>query len=176
MTITPHLFEAYLKCPTKCFLRAHGEAGTGNEYADWVRTQNADYEREAIQFLQQGTKGNECVSGTLTLVKPKSANWRLGQDLTVRADGLQSTIHAVERMPPQGRGNPARFIPIRFITTNKLTRDDKLLLAFDALAFAESTGHRVDAGKIIHGDDHTACTVKTAALTNSKRRKRLMQP
>ena len=43
MTITPYLYEAYLKCPTKCFLRALGEIATGNAYADWVRTQNASY-------------------------------------------------------------------------------------------------------------------------------------
>lgn len=35
MTITPELFGAYLKCPTKCFLRAHGEPPTGNPYAEY---------------------------------------------------------------------------------------------------------------------------------------------
>src|SRR5437867_10551735 len=43
MTITPHLFEAYLKCPTKCFLRAHAEAAAGNAYAEWARNQNESY-------------------------------------------------------------------------------------------------------------------------------------
>jgi hypothetical protein len=30
MPITSDLFEAYLKCPTKCFLRSLGETGTNN--------------------------------------------------------------------------------------------------------------------------------------------------
>jgi hypothetical protein len=36
MTITNDLVETFLKCPTKCFLRSCGEAGTGNLYAAWV--------------------------------------------------------------------------------------------------------------------------------------------
>jgi hypothetical protein len=39
MPITSNLFEAYLKCPTKCFLRSRGETGTENSYANWVRAQ-----------------------------------------------------------------------------------------------------------------------------------------
>lgn len=37
MTITPALFEAYRKCPTKCWLRATGEPFSGNAYVEWVR-------------------------------------------------------------------------------------------------------------------------------------------
>ena len=38
----------------------------------------------------------------------------------------------VERVPSAGRGKAAQFIPIRFISFNKLGKDDKLLLAFDS--------------------------------------------
>ena len=43
MPISPIVFEAYLKCPTKCFLRSRGEAGLENSYAGWVRSQNELY-------------------------------------------------------------------------------------------------------------------------------------
>jgi hypothetical protein len=49
MPITSDLFEAYLKCPTKCFLRSLGETGTNNSYANWVRT----------QYLIRGTGGRK---------------------------------------------------------------------------------------------------------------------
>jgi len=32
MKITPALFEAYLKCPTKCWLRSTGEPSSGGSY------------------------------------------------------------------------------------------------------------------------------------------------
>jgi len=39
------------------------------------------------------------------------------------ADGftLSACLHAVERVPAEGRGKAAQFIPIRFVFTNKLT-------------------------------------------------------
>ena len=43
MKITPFLFDAFLKCPTKCWLRAHDETPSGNTYAEWVLSQNEAY-------------------------------------------------------------------------------------------------------------------------------------
>src|SRR5258708_12493504 len=51
MTITVDLVEAFLKCPTKCFLRSGGEAGTGNAYAAWVRTKNDVFRIEGTKRL-----------------------------------------------------------------------------------------------------------------------------
>jgi len=164
MTITPYLYEAYLKCRTKCFLRALGEMSTGNAYADWVRTQNASYRSKGSQRLTQGATGDECVIGSPAVGNVRSAKWRLAIDLTTRAYNLESTIHAVERVPAQGRGDPAQFIPIRFVYTDKLSRDDRLLLGFDALVLSEMLGREVSLGKIIHGHSHAKVNVRTSAL------------
>jgi hypothetical protein len=43
MKITPALFEAYLKCPTKCWLRSTGEPSSGGSYPEWVKAQNDSY-------------------------------------------------------------------------------------------------------------------------------------
>ena len=51
MNLTSALFEAYLKCPTKCPLRSTGQAGSGNAYAEWVGEQNDAYRKEAVQRL-----------------------------------------------------------------------------------------------------------------------------
>jgi hypothetical protein len=40
MKLTSDLFADFLKCPTKCYLRSTGQAGTGNAYADWVPDRN----------------------------------------------------------------------------------------------------------------------------------------
>src|SRR6516225_9353241 len=152
MKITPDLFEAYLKCPTKCCLWAVGETAAGNAYADWVRTQNASYRSEESRRLTQGARSDECVIGPRAAGNLKTAKWSLAIDLTVRTDRLESTIHAVERVASKGRVEPTQFIPIRFIYTDKVTRDDRLLLAFDALVLSETLGREVGLGKIIHGD------------------------
>ena len=84
---------------------------------------------------------------------------------------LESRLHAVERVPSEGRGKPAQFIPIRFVFRNKLTKDDRLLLAFDALVLSQVLGREVSLGKIIHGDDHATLKVKTSALAGEVRKR-----
>jgi predicted RecB family nuclease len=81
---------------------------------------------------------------------------------TNQDDGIG--VHAVERLPSEGRGKPAQFIPIRFDPTNKLGKDAKLLLAFDALLLSEMLGQEVSLGKLIHGDDYAVLNVNTSTL------------
>jgi CRISPR/Cas system-associated exonuclease Cas4 (RecB family) len=38
MKITSSHFEAFLKCPTKCWLRFSCEPPAGNPYAEWVQS------------------------------------------------------------------------------------------------------------------------------------------
>lgn len=83
---------------------------------------------------------------------------------------MESDLHAMERIPSEGQGKPPQFIPIRFVSTNKLNRDDKLLLAFDALLLAEALGYEAGCGKLIHGDGQATLRVQTSALANEVRK------
>ena len=142
MTITADIVEAFLKCPTKCYLRSLGEVGTGNAFAEWVRTQNELWRREGIKRLMAGTAPGECVGSPSVTTNLNTAKWRLAIECLVRSRNMESDLHAVERIPSEGRGKPPQFIPIRFVSTNKLNRDDKLLLAFDALLALSVFGWR----------------------------------
>jgi len=111
--------------------------------------------------LAQGVANDECVTSPGDAEKAISANWRLAIDHIARAQNLESTIHAVERVPSGERDRPPQLIPTRFIFTNKLGRNDKLLLAFDALVLSETLDREAALGKIIHGDDFVTLKVKT---------------
>ena len=198
MRITSPIFDAFLKCATKCHLRSLGEIGSGNEYAEWVRGRDESYQREAARRLQEAVPETERVVAPPATENLKAAKWRLAVDLVAQtpdrsADSpvresrpneetrglggprseqlLESRLHAVERVPSEGRGKPAQFIPIRFVFRNKLTKDDRLLLAFDALVLSQVLGREVSLGKIIHGDDHATLKVKTSALAGEVRKR-----
>jgi len=205
MAITPHLFEAFLKCPTRCWLRATGEPPSGNTYAEWVQTENESYRIEAAKRLMANTPTAECdpppgssrrEEAHYSAENMKIAKWRLALDMPIRielrssrgdeaqtsppeisqslltsAATIETCLHAVERIPSAGRGRLAQFVPIRFIYRNKLTKDDKLLLAFDAFVLSEMLGRTVSLGKIIRGDDHTTLKVKTPALAGEVRKR-----
>jgi hypothetical protein len=186
MTITPLLFDAYLKCPTKCWLRFTNEPPSGNPYAEWVQTETESYRAAAAERLTANTPDDECAAPCSRRREEahylandlKTAKWQFAVDIPARTElgssrgneaqtsppensqslltsaaTIETCLHAVERIPSAGRGQPAQFVPIRFIHRNKFTKDDKLLLAFDAFVLSEMLGRAVSLGKIIHGDD-----------------------
>jgi hypothetical protein len=96
----------------------------------------------------------------------RSAQWQLALDLVARSGNLRCSCHAVERIPSAGRGRAAQFVPIRFAFTNKLTRHDKRLLAFDAVVISKVFRREVTLGRIIKEDDRVTLIVKVSALKN----------
>jgi len=169
MNITSNLFEAYLKCPTKCFLLSRGEAGDGNAYANWVRVQTELYRNDRIKDLKSiAIRDGRITTAALTEAL-KVTETECVFDFAAQAVNLESHIHFIERTPPKDPNKQAQFVPTRFIYTNKIDRNDKLLLAFDARMLSEIVGHEVNIGRIIHGDDHTTLKVKTSALAKNIR-------
>ena len=153
MTITSYLLEAYLKCPTKCWLRS-----AGKQIMDSTCVQtNESYATAEIRRLLSKTHQGECMISP-SADNLKAGKWRLATDVLAQTPHLESHLHAVECLPSEDHNKPAQFIPIRFVPTNKLSKDTKLVLAFDALALSEMLGQEVTFGKIIHGDKHaTEC-------------------
>jgi len=118
MLITFALFEAYLKCPTKCLLRSQGEQGAENAYAEWIRMKGESYRRDGVQRLREGTP-REARTDCLSSIKAMgAATWRLALDVRVVSQDCESTLDAVERTSIAQRNESAQFIPIRFLFNN----------------------------------------------------------
>ena len=90
MKTTAHLFEAFLKCPTKCWLRATNETPTGNTHAEWVKIQNESYRvAETKRLLAQTPPGDSELSPPTDNLKV--AKWRLAVDIAVMVPDLVFT-------------------------------------------------------------------------------------
>jgi hypothetical protein len=98
MKITPDLFEAYLKCPMKCWLRAAGEAPTENPYAEWVKTENESYRASETARLVGGLYDGE-VATNPEAEHLKSARWQLATNLVVSAPYRSADSHVRETVP-----------------------------------------------------------------------------
>jgi predicted RecB family nuclease len=166
MIVSSQLFEAYLECSTKCWLRSRAEPASGNIYAEWARPQNETY-------LEYGLRRSFATvpESDRATAPPKDATWRLAIDVRWGTRELESRLHAVERIPSEGRGRPAQFIPYRFEFANKLAKEHKLLLAFDALLLSEVLGREVHFGNIVHGDSHVTLKVNIAAFASEVRKR-----
>ena len=171
MVITANLFDAYLHCPTKFYLRMLGEQGKKNLYSDWIRTQDNLYRIKGIKLWTKGIDVCDCINDAhCSADNITMSNWKYLTNIAVRSKNLESDIHVLERLPSAGRGYQVHFIPVLFIFNNKLSKYDKLLITYDAIVLSEMLCCDVSLGKIIHGDKHKSVRVKTTSLTNEVRK------
>ena len=168
--ITASLFAAGLQCLTKCFLLSCGERGSDNGYAHWVQAHNESYQDQATQLLVARVDSAACTTGLADAKDLTGTEWRLAMNFRAHAHNLESIIPMIERVT-EGQGELARFVPIRFVYTNKLSPHDKLRAAFDALVLSEMLRRALDVARIVHGDEHARLTVKTAPLMGEVRKK-----
>ena len=174
MIVSSQLFEAYLQCSTKCWLRSRAEPATGNFYAEWARPQNETYLEYGLKRSFATVEEGDRATSPPIPENPKDVTWRLAIDVRWRTKALESCLQAIERIPSEGHGRPAQFIPYRFEFANKLAKEHKLLLAFDALLLSEALGREVTLGKIVHGDSQATLKVKIPTFA-SEVRKRIKQ-
>ena len=76
MKITADVFEAFLKCPTKCWLRASAELDSGNAYAAWVKSQTTSFRTTQIERILSETAKDDCMVSPQP-EKLKTDKWRL---------------------------------------------------------------------------------------------------
>ena len=98
MKPTAELFEAYLKCPTKCWLLSQGAVGDGNAYADWVKAQKEAFRSVGLRRLQETVPEKERVITPPRGDNLKAAWWRLAVDMEVSAGSSVSRLDAVDRV------------------------------------------------------------------------------
>jgi predicted RecB family nuclease len=171
MIVSSRLFEAYLECSTKCWLRSRAEPATGNFYAEWAHLQNQTYLEYGLKRSFATVPESDRATAPPIPKNPKDVTWCLAIDARWRTRDLESRLQAVERIPSEGHGSPVQFIPYRFEFVNKLAKEHKLLLAFDALLLSEALGRVVNQGKIVHGDSHTTLKMKTSAFASAVRKR-----
>ena len=170
MKISRRLFEAHVKCTMKCWLRSIDEPACSDPsslYAEWIHKKNETYRAGSVERLMRETPPEKYVVA-IKLENIRSAKWQFAFDVEAHTSVLEVRLDAVERISA-GRGQATQFVPIRFSFANKLAKDDKLLVAFDALALSQIVGRDIRQGKIVHGDKRSCSTIDVSALANEVR-------
>src|SRR5712691_7786365 len=162
MLITDDIFHAFLQCETKSHLKLSGAAGDQQAFPDWERNLAEDYKRQCHRQLCAAFREVECLVGGAFPQDLDNSGCRLVMDCTVRAQEMQSHLHAVERVVSPGTTHQSLYMPIRCVPREKITTQDKLLLAFDALVLWTVSGEAPRFGKIIYGSKQATTKVDVA--------------
>jgi predicted RecB family nuclease len=163
MAISSDIFEASLQCTTKGWLRAHNEAGGDNLYTTWQKQRYAAYRSEGISRWTGKLQQSEFVVSPVAMNK-KTALWKCAVDCNAGCNDKSSQIQIIERIEANDPEKRDQFVPVRFIPNNKLTKIDRLMVAYDAMILSESLKTEVGFGKLIHRDNYSTLKVKTSLL------------
>jgi len=163
MLITDDIFQAFLQCETKAHLQLAGAAGDQQVFPAWERDRVEAYKQHYHLHVRADCREDECLVGVAWPHALAHRLWRRVMDCQVQTHALQSHIHIVERGTSAGQTPHPPYIPVRLIPREKLTPQDKLMLAFDALVLSAATGHALPFGKIIYGGTYAVAKVTLEA-------------
>ncbi len=162
--ITAEIFDAFLKCESKAYFKSSGQIGEPDELVNWRREVRQEFRRSCQLRYRSIFQDAFDASQPLPLDEVKSGKHHILFDCGIEAGQFQSRIDAVEKVTRLSRMKYRGYIPIRFVPNEKLSRHDKLLLAFDAYTLSLALGTTPTIGKIMHGMDQRTVTIRLAPL------------
>jgi predicted RecB family nuclease len=163
MIITQEIFEAFLHCCTKAHLISRPDVVDAT--SGQVRRPGQEFfQQSASSWLRASFSDGDVCTGTPAAEAIKRQRYRLILDCTVLTTGLRAQLHGLELVRLSDR-SVRRYVPIRFLSAERISTADRLLLAFDALVFSQATRSTLPhIGKIIHGRGYVTTTVLIAPL------------
>ena len=132
MPITEEIVAAFLKCKTKAYLKHSGTPGAQSEFSLWRQHQREEY-RESCRELLCSALHTSSFAGTPNLQSLKDRRHHLVLDYMVAEGEIHARLDALMLSLVRRARLDCPYIPIRFVPSEKLSMNDKLLLAFDAV-------------------------------------------
>lgn len=161
--ITSELFEAYLICATKCYLKSIGELEPGNDYTAWHDAWSESYRLNNIQRLL-ANQSNKVSNSATDPHQWRRESWDFVLSPIISTKNMTAAPHVVRRI---SLTKSVAFVPVQYVPENKLTKTHKLMAAFDAFVISKVMGKKISTAVITHGDRGSTFTVKVHMLSNT---------
>ncbi len=129
MPITEEIVAAILKCETKAYLQYSGTLGAQSELSQRAQDQREEY-RESCRKLLCSALHTPSFVGTPDLQSLKDRRYHLVLDYVVAESEINVRLDALVLSRVKRARLDCPYIPVRFVPSEKLSTDDKLMLAF----------------------------------------------
>jgi len=159
--VTDAVFEAFLHCDTKVYL-LHESIGSQSEFGVWGEGLSQQFKQRVSEWLRSSFGDDEVYVGTPSPRMLQQGSHRIVLRPLINSSDLRAEPDALWRMPPVSGTATFRYSPVRFVRNEKVSRFDKLMLAFDALALNRFINNPSGSGKLIYGSQYNIVTVPLA--------------
>src|SRR5258708_4010156 len=111
-----------------------------------------------------GVPADEIHTGLPTLKELEQQRYRVVVDVDLRTPSLAAHLHGLLGLPRDEQAGKGGYMPFRFVSTERVSTVDRMLLAFDAFVFSQVSGAAPATGEIIHGQEYATTKVPLATL------------
>jgi len=161
--ISDRLFIDYLRCRYKAYLKFSGKIGVKSDFEIYQDDRNAEYRNRAREHLLRLERNTEPLILTTTFKDVKKQNLSFATAISISNDKNSLILDAIELASQSSPRKPA-YYPILFLAQLKITKQDKLLLAFCGSTLSHEQKVEPTIGKIIFGDNFSSSKVQLASL------------
>lgn len=151
--ITSQIFSDYLNCEYKAYLKTTGKDETITDFQS--------LNNEILQSVRQQYRERFCENLTSFFGDPVAKTSILSQTLkngfekifnaSIENKELETQIDVIEKISCVSSSKDFSYIPISILPNYRVSRNDKLLLAFSGLVLSDLQNKEVEIGKIFYG-------------------------
>lgn len=167
MIISNEVFVSYLACRRKAFFKQAGQSG---EMHDFERVQvhlDKCYKHTALNWFLSQRTGEAVLRDPCLLETAIHSGAQLIVGGVAQSGNISSRLDLIERLDTAGKPS---YAPVLFLHNHKVTKNDRLLLAFQGLALSLVQGRLPVVGKIVCGRHHRLLRVRLDSLVEEVRR------
>ena len=163
VSICNELFCDFLHCKYKAYLKLTGNSGQKSDYEKLQEALLGEYRSRTEEHFLHSLRVPTTERNPDSLLEAM----RCGPDAIIDANTIDENISChfdvlVRSCPPSSRR--AEYVPLLYVCGNRVTKEDKLLLAFCGIALANQQGGATSVGKIIHGPQYAVYNVQLSKL------------
>jgi predicted RecB family nuclease len=166
--VTDAAFKAFLHCETKAYL-LHESIDSQPKFGISEEGLTEQFKQRVTERLRSNFGADEVYVGTPSQRKLKQGSHTIVLRPLSKSADFRTEPDALWRMPPVSGATGFRYSPVRFVGNEKVSRFDKLMLAFDALALNQRSTNPPGNGKLIYGSQYKIVTVPLARLLEKVR-------
>lgn len=169
MKTTSEIFASYLRCKFKAYLQYRGEKGFITEFEKFsnVALQRGKMElRKNVMSKLPLSKVSENVVVDANILKD---NFSYLFNVSIENTEISAQFDAIERISTQSSLGNFSYIPILILPQFKVSKIDKLRLAFCSLLLADLQDKQPEFGKTLYGYPQKALKVKLDGLLKETR-------
>lgn len=150
MIINNEIFESFINCKYKAYLKLSGTSGNISEYEIMQNEIRVLYKMGALKNILSAYKEKEILNNT-DLNSAIEDGKKAIVNAHVNCDGLQSYCDLMEKISGKSDLGLFHYVPFVFIAKEKVSKEDKLMLAYNGLVIGYMQNRQPKYGEVIYG-------------------------